>query len=154
VIASGRHLGPEPIPAADSLYREVILDHHRHPRGAAPLSHPDAHSSGRNPACGDSVLLEVRLDGQRITDVAVLSEGCAISRASGSMLAEQVRGRTREEARRLAEAFRATLRGAAPDPGVDLGDLEALEGVSKFPARIKCALLPWVTLAEALGQEP
>jgi nitrogen fixation NifU-like protein len=139
--------------ALDTLYREVVLDHHRHPRGNRRLDVFDAEAAGQNPSCGDEVSLQLRLDGDRIADVAVRSRGCAIATASGSMLAEIVRGRTLDEARLLADAFRAALRGDAAAPDVDLGDLgdlEALTGVRKFPVRVKCALLPWVTLLDAV----
>ncbi len=135
--------------ALDSLYREVVLDHHRHPRGHEPLAHPDRQASGRNPACGDEVTLQLALDGDRIADVGVLSRGCAISTSSGSMLAEMVKGLTLADARRVADAFRHLLKGEDAPRELDLGDLEALTGVRKFPVRIKCALLPWVTLLEA-----
>lgn len=134
----------------DGLYREVVLDHHRHPRGSEPLDHPDREASGVNPACGDEVRLQVRLEGGRIADVGVLSRGCAISTSSGSMLAEIVRGLTVEEARRVADAFGRLLKGDDAPAELDLGDLEALVGVRRFPVRIKCALLPWVTLLDAI----
>ncbi len=136
----------------DALYREVILDHHRRPHAAEPLPDPDTEAAGKNPSCGDEVTLQLKWDGDRIADVAVVTDGCAISRASGSILADLVRGRTREEARRLAEAFRAVMhddRGELPDE-LDPGDLEVLTGVRRFPVRVKCALLPWITLLEAL----
>jgi nitrogen fixation NifU-like protein len=149
-------MSPGPI---DDLYREVILDHHRNPRGDRPLEHPDVEASGRNPSCGDEVTLQVRFDGERIAGVGVLSRGCAISTSSGSMLAELIEGLTLAEAEQIAEAFRTVMHGDEFPTHVDLGDLEALEGVRRFPVRIKCALLPWVTLLDALlahrqGREP
>jgi len=134
----------------DALYREVVLDHHRHPRGAHPLAHYDVQASGKNPSCGDEVTLQVAFAGERIAAVGVLSHGCAISTSSGSMMAELIEGRTVAEAAAVAERFRAVLHGAEFPTDVDLGDLEALEGVKKFPVRIKCALLPWVTLLDAI----
>jgi nitrogen fixation NifU-like protein len=136
--------------ALDQLYREVVLDHHRRPRGRAPLSRADAHAHGINPVCGDEVHLSLALDGDTITGVQVQGRGCAICTASGSMMAELVPGRSGAEADALAEAFRAVMRGKGSPPDMDLGDLEALEGVKKFPVRVKCALLPWVTLLDAL----
>ncbi len=136
--------------ALDALYREVVLDHHRHPRGHRRLDHSDVEASGQNPACGDEVTLQLRFEGERIADVGLLSRGCAISTASGSILAETVRGLTVPEARRLADAFRGILRGEAAPAAIDLGDLEALAGVRNFPVRVKCALLPWVTLLDAV----
>jgi nitrogen fixation NifU-like protein len=134
----------------DSLYREVVLDHHRHPRGASPLAEFDVQASGKNPSCGDEVTLQARFDGDRITAVGVLSQGCAISTSSGSMMAEIVEGLTVDEAQALADRFRAVMQGGEFPTDVDLGDLEALEGVKKFPVRVKCALLPWVTLLDAI----
>jgi len=134
----------------DALYREVVLDHHRHPRGAAPLADFDVQAAGKNPSCGDEVTLQMRFDGDRIAAVGVLSQGCAISTSSGSMMAELVEGLTVEEASGVAERFRQVMHGDSFPADVDLGDLEALEGVKKFPVRIKCALLPWVTLLDAI----
>jgi nitrogen fixation protein NifU and related proteins len=134
----------------DELYREVVLDHHRKPRGRAPLPRVDARAHGFNPVCGDEVRLALSLDGGRITGVEVQGRGCAICTASGSIMAELVPGRTEEEAEHLSEAFRAVMHGQPAPAGEDIGDLEALEGVQKFPVRVKCALLPWVTLADAL----
>jgi len=134
----------------DELYREVVLDHHRRPRGRAPLTRVDARAHGFNPVCGDEVRLNLALDGDRIAGVEVQGRGCAICTASGSMMAEMIPGRTDTEVDTLTEAFRTTLHGKPAPAGADLGDLEALEGVQKFPVRVKCALLPWVTLADAL----
>jgi nitrogen fixation NifU-like protein len=141
------------------LYREVILDHHRHPRGERLLADPDVEASGKNPSCGDEVTLQVKFDGERIAEVGVLSRGCAISTSSGSMLAELVEGMTLAEAEEVADTFREVLHGDEFPTDVDLGDLEALSGVKKFPVRIKCALLPWVTLLDAIlsreqGRDP
>ncbi len=136
--------------ALDELYREVVLDHHRHPRGRTPLPRVDARAHGFNPVCGDEVRLGLALDGDRITGVEVQGRGCAICTASGSIMAELVPGRTGAEADALAEMFRAVMHGKGAPEEADLGDLEALEGVKKFPVRVKCALLPWMTLADAL----
>ncbi|MCP4573498.1 MAG: SUF system NifU family Fe-S cluster assembly protein [bacterium] len=143
----------------DDLYREVILDHHRSPRGREPLTDPDVEAEGKNPSCGDEVTLQLKFDGETISQVGVLAHGCAISTSSGSMLADLVEGRTVGEAARIAEAFRQVLHGKKFPTDVDLGDLEALEGVQKFPVRIKCAVLPWVTLLDAVlaqraGRDP
>jgi len=136
--------------SVDDLYREVILDHHRHPRGREPLVDPDVAAEGVNPSCGDEITLQLNFDGETISEVGVLARGCAISTSSGSMLADLVEGRTIAEVERIAEAFRRVLHGEEFPADVDLGDLEALEGVQKFPVRIKCAVLPWVTLLDAV----
>lgn len=135
----------------DDLYREVILDHHRSPRCCAPLDSADAVAAGKNPSCGDEVTLQLGLDGERIAGISVQSSGCAIATASGSILGEVVAGLTLEEASRLADSFREVMHsddGVLPDEP-DPGDLEVLTGVRKFPVRVKCALLPWITLLEA-----
>jgi nitrogen fixation NifU-like protein len=134
----------------ESLYREVVLDHHRHPRGNHDVDGCDVAASGQNPACGDEVALQLRFDGDRIDEVGVISHGCAISTSSGSMLAEMIGGLTTGEAEHVAELFRKALQGEKIPSEVDMGDLEALTGVRKFPVRIKCALLPWVTLLDAI----
>jgi nitrogen fixation NifU-like protein len=136
--------------ALDELYREVVLDHYRHPHGRAPLPRADAHAHGVNPVCGDEVDLRLSLDGDRVTGVEIQGRGCAICTASGSVMSELVKGRSEAQVDRLAEAFRSLMHGKPVAPDVDLGDLEALEGVKNFPVRIKCALLPWVTLLDAL----
>jgi len=136
--------------ALDELYREVVLDHHRHPRGRAPLGRVDARAHGFNPVCGDEVVLSVALDDDRIAGVQVQGRGCAICTASGSIMAEMVPGRTVAEAEATSEAFRGVMHGHPAPAGTDLGDLEALEGVRKFAVRVKCAMLPWVTLADAI----
>jgi len=136
--------------ALDELYREVVLDHHRRPRGRTPLPRVDARAHGLNPVCGDEIHLHLSLNGDRITGVEVQGRGCAICTASGSMMAEIIPGRTEVEAAAFAEVFRNVMHGKVAPPDVDLGDLEALEGVKKFPVRVKCALLPWVTLLDAL----
>jgi nitrogen fixation protein NifU and related proteins len=135
----------------DALYREVVLDHHRHPRGREPLERVDAHSHGVNPSCGDDVTIELAVDGGRVTGVSVRGHGCAISTASGSILAELLdAGVSVDHARRLVTTLRGLMRGEPLPEETDLGDLEALAGVRRFPVRVKCALLPWITLELAL----
>lgn len=136
----------------DELYRDVILDHYRAPRGAKPLAHPDVTEEGYNPLCGDEVVLELAVADGRIADVSVRGRGCSISVASGSLLAEQLRGKSVDEARRIVAAFKALLHGDGEGDDDLLGDLAVLEGVKNFPVRIKCALLPWTTLEQALGR--
>jgi nitrogen fixation protein NifU and related proteins len=134
----------------DDLYREVVMDHHRHPRGRSPLASVDARAHGFNPVCGDEVLLNLSLDGDRISGVQIEGHGCAICTASGSIMAELVPGRSLAAAETTAEAFRSVMHGAKAPADIDIGDLEALEGVQRFPVRVKCAMLPWVTLLDAL----
>jgi nitrogen fixation NifU-like protein len=143
----------------DDLYREVILDHYRNPRHRGALEHPDAHADGQNPMCGDEISLDLALDGDRITDVRLQGRGCSISQASASMMAEAVAGKTIAEVEALTHRFKAMMQIEGGDAGIDpsrpgaaLGDLEALQGVRRFPVRIKCADLPWATLAQALDE--
>jgi nitrogen fixation NifU-like protein len=137
-------------PVQDELYREVVLDHHRRPRGRAPLARVDASARGLNPVCGDEVELRLTLDGDEVAGVQVSGRGCAICTASGSMLAELVPGQSVGEVLAVADGFRALMHGRDLPAAIDLGDLEALAGVSRFPVRVKCAMLPWVTLENAL----
>ena len=137
-------------PELDLLYREVVLDHYRSPCGRKDIASPDLVNHGMNPICGDEVKVLLKMEDGRVADAAILSRGCAISVASGSMLADLLPGKTPADVERLAEAFRTLLHGGAAPPDVDLGDLEALEGVKHLPVRVKCALLPWTTLRDAL----
>lgn len=136
----------------DDMYREIILDHYRSPRGKKPVDHADITSNGHNPSCGDEISMEVEMDHGVLKDVHVNCHGCAISVASGSMLAEVVKGRSFEDVKRIAESVRKMLRGEEVELPEDIGDIDALQGVRQFPVRVKCALLAWVTLVEGLKQ--
>ena len=136
-------------PPFDDLYREVILDHYRRPRNAGALEAPTHRAEGLNPLCGDEVTLELVVEGDAIRATAFRGRGCSISQSSASMMTERIRGTTVAETRRLMGLFEAQLtEDAEPDPA--LGDLEALHGVARFPVRVKCALLCWKVLREAL----
>ncbi|MFH0882692.1 MAG: SUF system NifU family Fe-S cluster assembly protein [bacterium] len=135
------------------LYRDIILDHYRSPRGRREVDNPDIINEGQNPVCGDEVEMRVRMNGDVIEDLGVHCVGCAISVASGSMLAEIARGKSISELKQIASAIKQMLTNGEPSDAVDLSelsDLEVLEGVRNFPVRIKCALLAWVTLIEGL----
>ena len=134
----------------DDMYREIILDHYRSPRGKEPLEKADISSEGVNPSCGDELTLDIQMDEDILKDVHVNCKGCAISVASGSMLAETVKGKSFEEVCRIAETVKKMLKGETMDIPEDLEDLGALQGVRQFPVRIKCALLAWVTLVQGL----
>ncbi|MHB8718985.1 MAG: Fe-S cluster assembly sulfur transfer protein SufU [Candidatus Dormibacteria bacterium] len=136
-------------PVDDDLYREIILDHYRHPRHRGRLDPADALVAADNPLCGDQIDLSVRFAGDRISDIAFDGTGCSISQAAASMLCEAATGATRGEARALAERFRAMLVNEGSD--ADLGDLEALAGVRAYPVRVKCATLASNALVQALG---
>ena len=133
----------------NQLYQEVILDHYRKPRNKGSLDDATHAITMNNPLCGDVIELMLRLDEGKISEVRFLGRGCSISQASASMLTGRVLGRSLEEARELSGKFTHLLHGddalLADD---DLGDLRTLAGVSKFPVRIKCALLAWNCLEE------
>ncbi len=136
------------------LYRDVILDHNRHPRNLGRLENGAAgelrHADGNNPLCGDRLTVFVRLDGERIADIRFEGSGCAISRASASLMSEAVKGRDRAAARALFDKVHALLTRPDAAPDAALGKLAALSGVREFPARVKCASLAWHTLNAAL----
>ncbi|UCE66063.1 MAG: SUF system NifU family Fe-S cluster assembly protein [Candidatus Zixiibacteriota bacterium] len=134
----------------DDLYRDIIMEHYKYPRGKKRLEDPDVTSEGKNPVCGDEIEMKLKVNQNRIEDISIDCLGCAISVASGSMLVDAIRGKSITEVRRIASAIKAILKGEKPDEDLELGDLEALEGVKKFPVRIKCALLSWTTLIEGL----
>lgn len=134
------------------LYRDVILDHNRSPRNFRRIDPASRTAQGLNPLCGDKLTLYLSLDGERIEDVAFEGSGCAISVASASLLTEAVKGRSREEARRLAGRMRELLTSDTAS-GEDLGKLAALSGVRQFPSRVKCASLAWHALSAALEEQ-
>ncbi len=145
--------------ALEELYREVILDHYRHPRHKGSLSHADYHAEGLNPSCGDEFSLDLVVNDGVVTEVATQGQGCSISQASGSMMADAIKGKSISEIEDITSKFKLMMaieEGESPvdpaRPGAVLGDLEALQGVRKFPVRIKCADLPWTTLSDALSQ--
>jgi nitrogen fixation protein NifU and related proteins len=165
------------MPGLEDLYREIILDHYRNPRNRGELESPPAvRSEGFNPLCGDEIVVFLDVDGDVIADLKIAGQGCSISQSSASMMSAAVKGKTVAQARSTIRAFRAMMSlhvqqldgpssdeadktgpersGAevAADEGVALGDLEALQGVVKFPVRIKCATLSWHTLAQALDE--
>jgi nitrogen fixation protein NifU and related proteins len=170
------------MPGLEDLYREIILDHYRNPRNRGELESPPAvRAEGFNPLCGDEVVIFVDAEDGVIADMKVSGQGCSISQSSASMMTVAVKGKTVAQARATIRAFRAmmSLHGqqldspaidqpegpehelvedersgaqVAADEGVALGDLEALQGVVKFPVRIKCATLSWHTLGQALDE--
>lgn len=135
----------------DELYREVVMDHYRRPRGREPLPKVDVTAKGFNPVCGDEVDVALDVAGETIRGAQVVSRGCAICTASASMMAELLPGKALSAAEEDAELFRQVMHGKPFPPDRELGDLEALEGVKHFPVRVKCALLPWMTLKDAIA---
>ncbi len=159
------------MPGLEDLYREIILDHYRNPRNRGELACPPARrAEGFNPLCGDEIVVYLVIDAEgRVSDVKIGGQGCSISQSSASMMSAAVKGRTLDEVRALNRAFKALmtihesrLEGdegdgsgtdtPVPDPAVDLGDLAALQGVVRFPVRIKCATLAWNTLTNGLEE--
>jgi nitrogen fixation NifU-like protein len=146
----------------EDLYREIILDHYRTPRNRGELESPPAvESRGHNPLCGDEITLYLLVDGEGddavVSDVKIGGQGCSISQSSASMMTQAVIGKPVSQARAMIRRFRSMmgLEDVESQPGddeIDLGDLEALQGVVKFPVRIKCAVLGWNTLADALDR--
>lgn len=134
----------------DDLYRDILMEHYRFPRGRKKLDHFHIHNEGQNPTCGDEIEISVELEGEKVKDIYVSCMGCAISVASGSMLAEIIRGKSLDEVKKIADIIKSMLKGEEISKEVNLGDLEALRGVRKFPVRIKCALLSWTTLVDAI----
>ncbi len=134
------------------LYQEVILDHNRHPHNFGELDGADRHADGHNPLCGDRLAVYVNLDGERIADVGFLGSGCAISKASASLMTDAVKGRTLDEARRLFEQFLALVTDddAVRLDDAALGKLAVFAGVRDYPTRVKCASLAWHTLRAAV----
>ncbi|MCC5951556.1 MAG: SUF system NifU family Fe-S cluster assembly protein [Acidimicrobiia bacterium] len=154
------------MPGLEDLYREIILDHYRNPRNRGELAVPPAHRvEGFNPLCGDEIVVYLEVEDGAVTNVRIGGQGCSISQSSASMMTSAVKGRTVEEVRDLTRAFKAMMSihetslggdddvaDEVPEVEVDLGDLEALRGVVKFPVRIKCATLSWNTLTQALDE--
>ena len=138
-----------------SLYQSLILDHNRRPRNFRELADADRRSEGRNPLCGDQLTVWVKMAGDRIEDASFIGSGCAISKASASMMTAAIKGKTRAEASELFDRFHDLVTGQATanldDPA--LGQLAAFSGVSRFPLRVKCASLAWHALKAALGGE-
>jgi nitrogen fixation protein NifU and related proteins len=136
------------------LYRDVIVDHNRHPRNFREMPDADRRADGFNPLCGDKLTVYVKFDGGRVADVSFNGSGCAISVASASLLTESVKGKTVEEAEALFSTMHRLLTRDDADIDVpSLGKLGALSGVREFPARVKCASLCWHTLDAALHSQ-
>ena len=136
----------------DELYKEVILDHYRAPRNKGKLDPHDVVLERNNPLCGDEIELFLRFDGDTLEGITFDGKGCSISQASASMMTEKVKGLSAKDANGLAQAIKALMAGDAEGDANALGDLVSLKGVVKYPVRIKCALLGWNTLVEALEE--
>ena len=138
----------------NALYQEMILDHYRRPRNKGEIENPDDTIVMKNPLCGDEITIQVRYDGDSVSDVGFSGRGCSISQASASMMTQLIKGKSRNEIESLRTRFRDMVMGAENSEDKSLGSLRALSGVAKFPARVKCALLAWNALEEALEKKP
>jgi nitrogen fixation NifU-like protein len=139
----------------DDLYQDIILDHYRSPRNQGTLEHPHLRGEGFNPFCGDQIDLTLTLDDDgRINGVGFVGHGCSISQASGSMLSDQLKGKTLDEAEAFVRTFKGIMQGVelTDEQEEELGEIAALQGVRQFPVRIKCALLSWTTLQDAISE--
>lgn len=137
----------------EELYQEVILDHSRRPRNFGVLEKPDVLVHGDNPSCGDEIHLGVQFGGDgNLEEIKFSGQGCAISQASASMMTMKLKGKSRAEAAEMARTFHDLVTGEATGHSKNLGDLQLLQGVRKFPQRVKCAMLPWRAVEQALSQ--
>ena len=136
----------------DELYQSIILDHNRRPQNFRAMPDATAHAEGVNPMCGDQLCVWLKVDGDQLSDVSFQGSGCAISKASASLMTAAVKGKTREQALRLFERFHALITGSDEVGIDDMGALKAFSGVSRFPLRVKCASLAWHALRKAMVQ--
>ncbi len=132
------------------LYQQVILDHNKNPRNFREMADATSRIEGYNPLCGDHYTVYLKVDGDQIQEVSFTGSGCAISKASASVMSSTVKGKSKEEADNLFDTFHRLVTGEAGADAGDLGRLAAFSGVSEFPARVKCATLAWHTLRTAL----
>lgn len=139
----------------NELYQETILEHNKNPRNFRDIADADKFADGKNPLCGDALRVYVKMDGDRVSDVAFKGSGCAISKASASMMTQTVVGKTKEEAEQLFDEFHKMVTGGLDVESEEnhLGKLKIFAGVLEFPARVKCASLSWHTLNAALHGE-
>jgi nitrogen fixation NifU-like protein len=137
----------------EELYQQVILDHSRRPRNFGEVAEADVHVHGDNPACGDEIHLTAKFGGDgSFQDIKFRGQGCAISLASASLMTMKLKGKSRSEAEQLINSFHNLITGGPSNPGPKLGDLQVLNGVRKFPQRVKCAILAWRAVEQALQQ--
>ncbi|MCM3087718.1 nitrogen fixation protein NifU [Bhargavaea ginsengi] len=137
----------------DQLYRRVIMDHYKNPRNKGELTDGGLTIDMNNPTCGDRIHLTLQVEDGIVQDAKFDGEGCSISMASASMMTQAVKGKSVEDAVRLSKAFSDMMLGKELDDSLDLGDIEALSGVSQFPARIKCATLAWKAMEKGVDSD-
>ena len=138
------------MPDLRELYQELILEHSKAPRNYRRLAEANRKAEGYNPLCGDHFTIYVQTSGDSIQDISFQGSGCAISKASASMMTQSLKGKTRQQAKELFEHFHQTVTGAKNGDSADLGKLSVFAGVAEFPTRVKCATLAWHTLEAAL----
>ncbi|MDQ0114426.1 Fe-S cluster assembly sulfur transfer protein SufU [Paenibacillus harenae] len=136
----------------DDLYRRVIMDHYKNPRNRGTMDDEAVTINLNNPTCGDRISLQLQVEGGKVVDAKYTGEGCSISMSSASMMTEAVKGKTFDEALNMAERFSGLMKGEDVEFN-ELEDIEALSGVNKFPARIKCATLAWNALRKGIDNE-
>lgn len=137
----------------DQLYRSVIMDHYKNPRNKGVLADNNITIDMNNPTCGDVIHLTLQVENDIVQNAKFEGEGCSISMASASMMTQIVKGKNVNEATKLAHVFSDLMLGKDIDDSIDLGDIEALAGVAKFPARIKCATLAWKAMEKGVGND-
>ena len=136
-----------------SLYQEIILDHNKHPRNFRRMEDADRELEAYNPLCGDHYTIYMKMDGESIGDIAFVGSGCAVSKASASVMTTSVKGKNKAEAEQLFEIFHKLVTGTYTGSLDDIGKLAVFSGVSEFPARVKCASLAWHTMHRALNSK-
>jgi nitrogen fixation protein NifU and related proteins len=141
------------MPDLRELYQELILEHSKAPRNYRRLAEANRKAEGYNPLCGDHFTIYVQTSGDSIQDISFQGSGCAISKASASMMTQSLKGKTRQQAKELFEHFHQTVTGAKNGDSADLGKLSVFAGVAEFPTRVKCATLAWHTLEAALEEK-
>ncbi|MED3622464.1 Fe-S cluster assembly sulfur transfer protein SufU [Neobacillus thermocopriae] len=137
----------------DQLYRQVIMDHYKNPRNRGILEDGNLTIDMNNPTCGDRIRLTIKVEDGIVSDAKFEGEGCSISMSSASMMTQAIKGKKIDDALKLSKIFSDMMQGKEYDDDIDLGDIEALSGVSKFPARIKCATLAWKAMEKGLKEE-
>lgn len=137
----------------DDIYQEIVLEHSRKPRNFRKQEEADRIQEGYNPLCGDQYTIYISIDGDTISDISFQGAGCAISKASASMMTEELIGKTKNQASRIFEAFRSMITKNNENITEELGDIEVLQGISQYPTRIKCATLSWHAMHAALDEQ-
>ncbi|MFD6438656.1 Fe-S cluster assembly sulfur transfer protein SufU [Peribacillus sp. NPDC060186] len=136
----------------DTLYRQVIMDHYKKPRNKGMLEDGSMTIDMNNPTCGDRIRLTMKIEDGKVSDVKFDGDGCSISMSSASMMTQAIKGKDVDTALEMSQTFSLMIQGKEYDDEIDLGDIEALQGVSKFPARIKCATLAWKAMEKGLKE--